>query len=242
MTLAEYIILFALVLILGAGIPGPGDAALIGAGTLAGEGKLNVGILLATAAAAWMLGSVIGYQVGQARGAPDARPPGTNRGTAPETAGQRRPCLRPSYLRGVHDDAGVRVRDLPGAVPGVRARGGRESVGWSSLRCVIGPRLERHAHFRRSAWPLVSVPADTLPAQIRVFCALKGTPWRGSRSWSAGGGSGSVPVSVSACFHPAGLWYEVADQPVPGPRSVLSEPGVRFPGPPGALRRPRGRH
>jgi membrane protein DedA with SNARE-associated domain len=68
MTLAEYIILFALVLILGAGIPGPGDAALIAAGTLAGEGKLNVGILLATAAAAWMLGSVIGYQIGRRGG------------------------------------------------------------------------------------------------------------------------------------------------------------------------------
>jgi membrane protein DedA with SNARE-associated domain len=68
MTLAEYIILFALVAILGAGIPGPGDAALIAAGTLAGEGKLDVGILLATAAAAWMLGSVIGYQIGQRGG------------------------------------------------------------------------------------------------------------------------------------------------------------------------------
>jgi membrane protein DedA with SNARE-associated domain len=68
MTLAEYIILFALVAILGAGIPGPGDAALIAAGTLAGEGKLKVGILLATAAAAWMLGSVIGYQIGQRGG------------------------------------------------------------------------------------------------------------------------------------------------------------------------------
>src|SRR5260370_12236 len=57
---------------------------------------------------------------------------------------------------------------------------------------------------RRPAWPLVSVPANTLPAQIRVFCALKGKPWQGSRSWSAGGGSGSVPVSVSACFHRPG--------------------------------------
>jgi membrane protein DedA with SNARE-associated domain len=64
MTLAEYIILFVLVVILGAGIPGPGDAALIAAGTLAGEGKLKVGILLAVAAAAWMLGSVIGYRIG----------------------------------------------------------------------------------------------------------------------------------------------------------------------------------
>lgn len=64
MTAAEYIVLFVFVTIMGFGIPGPGDASLIAAGTLAGEGKLNVGILLAVAAAAWMLGSVTGYAVG----------------------------------------------------------------------------------------------------------------------------------------------------------------------------------
>ena len=48
----------------GAGLPGPGDAALIAAGTLAGEGKLNVGVVLATAMVAWMLGSVIGFEIG----------------------------------------------------------------------------------------------------------------------------------------------------------------------------------
>ena len=64
MSLAEYIIMFALVAIMGAGLPGPGDAALIAAGTLAGEGKLNVWIVLASAMAAWMLGSVVGYVIG----------------------------------------------------------------------------------------------------------------------------------------------------------------------------------
>jgi len=64
MALSEYIIMFALAALLGAGIPGPGDAALIAAGTLAGEGKLNVWIVLAAAMVAWMLGSVIGYKVG----------------------------------------------------------------------------------------------------------------------------------------------------------------------------------
>jgi membrane protein DedA with SNARE-associated domain len=64
MSLAEYIIMFALVAIMGAGLPGPGDAALIAAGTLAGEGKLNVWIVLASAMAAWMLGSVVGYAIG----------------------------------------------------------------------------------------------------------------------------------------------------------------------------------
>jgi membrane protein DedA with SNARE-associated domain len=53
-----------LVAIMGAGLPGPGDASLIAAGTLAGEGRLNVGVVLATAMIAWMLGSVAGYEVG----------------------------------------------------------------------------------------------------------------------------------------------------------------------------------
>src|SRR5580693_2189382 len=64
MGLSEYVVLFVLVTLLGAGLPGPGDAALIAAGTLAGEGRLNVGVVLATAMIAWMLGSVGGYQIG----------------------------------------------------------------------------------------------------------------------------------------------------------------------------------
>jgi membrane protein DedA with SNARE-associated domain len=63
-SLSEYILLFVFVAIMGAGIPGPGDASLIAAGTLAGEGRLNVAVVLATAMVAWMLGSVAGYEVG----------------------------------------------------------------------------------------------------------------------------------------------------------------------------------
>jgi membrane-associated protein len=65
MSLSEYIIMFALVAVLGGGLPGPGDASLIAAGTLAGEGKLNVWAVLATAMVAWMLGSVAGYVLGE---------------------------------------------------------------------------------------------------------------------------------------------------------------------------------
>jgi membrane protein DedA with SNARE-associated domain len=68
MSLSEYIVLFVLVAIMGAGLPGPGDASLIAAGTLAGEGHLNVGLVLATAMVAWMLGSVAGFQIGRAGG------------------------------------------------------------------------------------------------------------------------------------------------------------------------------
>ena len=65
--IGEYIGLFVLVAIMGAGIPGPGDAALIAAGTLAGQGHLSLGLVLLVAGAAWMCGSVIGYWIG-ARG------------------------------------------------------------------------------------------------------------------------------------------------------------------------------
>ena len=68
MSLTEYIVLFVFVAIMGAGLPGPGDASLIAAGTLAGEGKLNVGIVLAAAIVAWMLGSVIGFWIGERGG------------------------------------------------------------------------------------------------------------------------------------------------------------------------------
>jgi membrane protein DedA with SNARE-associated domain len=64
MSLSEYAVMFVLVAIMGAGLPGPGDASLIAAGTLAGEGKLNLWIVLATATVAWMLGSVFGYAIG----------------------------------------------------------------------------------------------------------------------------------------------------------------------------------
>lgn len=68
MTLSEYAIMFAFVVLLGAGLPGPGDASLIAAGTLAGEGKLNVWIVLAVGMVAWLLGSVIGFVIGERRG------------------------------------------------------------------------------------------------------------------------------------------------------------------------------
>jgi membrane protein DedA with SNARE-associated domain len=65
--IAEYVGLFVLVAIMGAGLPGPGDAALIAAGTLAGRGELSLGLVLLVAGAAWMCGSVAGYWIG-ARG------------------------------------------------------------------------------------------------------------------------------------------------------------------------------
>ena len=52
---------------MGAGIPGPGDASLIAAGTLAGQGQLSLPVVLLVAGTAWMAGSVVGYWVG-ARG------------------------------------------------------------------------------------------------------------------------------------------------------------------------------
>ena len=67
-SLSEYLVLFALVAIMGAGLPGPGDASLIAAGTLAGEGRLNIWIVLETAMVDWMLGSIVGYEIGIRKG------------------------------------------------------------------------------------------------------------------------------------------------------------------------------
>jgi membrane-associated protein len=76
MSLSEYAVMFVLVAIMGAGIPGPGDASLIAAGALAGEGKLNIWIVLTTAMVAWMLGSVIGFVTGARGGRPLLDHPG----------------------------------------------------------------------------------------------------------------------------------------------------------------------
>lgn len=68
MNLPEYIVLFVLVVTMGVGVPALGDASLIAAGTLAGEGRLNIGAVLVAAIVAWMLGSLIGYKIGVRKG------------------------------------------------------------------------------------------------------------------------------------------------------------------------------
>ena len=76
MDLSEYAIMFVFVAIMGAGLPGLGDVSLIAAGALAGDGKLNIWIVLATAMVAWMLGSVIGFAIGAHGGRPLLDHPG----------------------------------------------------------------------------------------------------------------------------------------------------------------------
>jgi membrane protein DedA with SNARE-associated domain len=66
--LLEYIVLFLLVMTMGAGLPVLGDASLMAAGTLAGEGRLNIGVVLVTAMVAWMAGSFVGYEIGVRQG------------------------------------------------------------------------------------------------------------------------------------------------------------------------------
>lgn len=68
MSLAEYIIMFVCVTTMGFGVPALGDASLIAAGTLAGEGRLNLWIVLGLSMAAWMLGSLAGYAFGASGG------------------------------------------------------------------------------------------------------------------------------------------------------------------------------
>lgn len=55
MSVPGYVVLFIVVVTMGVGLPVLGDASLIAAGTLAGEGRLNIGVVLATSMVAWML-------------------------------------------------------------------------------------------------------------------------------------------------------------------------------------------
>jgi membrane protein DedA with SNARE-associated domain len=68
MMLAEYLVMFVFVAIMGFGLPGPGQASLIAAGALAGEGRLNVGVIGATALTALVFGSYVGYRIGVWKG------------------------------------------------------------------------------------------------------------------------------------------------------------------------------
>jgi membrane protein DedA with SNARE-associated domain len=68
MSLPAHIVLFALVVTMGIGLPALGDASLIEAGTPAGEGRLNVVVVLVTAMVAWIAGSLAGYEIGARQG------------------------------------------------------------------------------------------------------------------------------------------------------------------------------
>ena len=76
MNLSEYAVMFVFVAIMGAGLPGLGDVSLIAAGALAGEGKLNIWVVLVTAMVAWMVGSVAGFAIGAHGGRPLLDHPG----------------------------------------------------------------------------------------------------------------------------------------------------------------------
>ena len=60
-----YLILFALVAAESAGVPIPGEAALITAGILSGTGRLELPYVIAVAAAAAIVGDNIGYVLGR---------------------------------------------------------------------------------------------------------------------------------------------------------------------------------
>jgi undecaprenyl-diphosphatase len=60
-----YLILFALVAAESAGVPIPGEAALITAGILSGTGRLELPYVIAVAAAAAIVGDNVGYVLGR---------------------------------------------------------------------------------------------------------------------------------------------------------------------------------
>lgn len=65
---AGYPLLFVLVMSESSGVPIPGETALIAAAVLASEGKLQIGVVIALAAAAAIVGDNIGYVIGRKGG------------------------------------------------------------------------------------------------------------------------------------------------------------------------------
>jgi membrane-associated protein len=65
---AGYPLLFVLVMSESAGVPIPGETALIAAAVLASQGKLQIGVVIALAAAAAIVGDNIGYLIGRKGG------------------------------------------------------------------------------------------------------------------------------------------------------------------------------
>lgn len=65
-----YYAVFVLVALESAGVPMPGETALVSAAVLAGRGDLHIGLVIACAAAAAILGDNAGYWVGREFGFP----------------------------------------------------------------------------------------------------------------------------------------------------------------------------
>jgi membrane protein DedA with SNARE-associated domain len=65
---AGYPLLFVLVMSESSGLPIPGETALIAAAVLASQGKLQIGVVIAIAAAAAIVGDNIGYVIGRKGG------------------------------------------------------------------------------------------------------------------------------------------------------------------------------
>jgi membrane-associated protein len=63
-----YLVLFALVGAESTGVPVPGETALITAGVLARHGRFNIALVIATAAAAAIVGDNFGYLIGRTGG------------------------------------------------------------------------------------------------------------------------------------------------------------------------------
>jgi membrane-associated protein len=65
---AGYPLLFLLVMSESGGVPIPGETALIAAAVLASEGRLQIGLVIALAAAAAIVGDNLGYVIGRKGG------------------------------------------------------------------------------------------------------------------------------------------------------------------------------
>jgi membrane protein DedA with SNARE-associated domain len=74
--IGEYLLLVLLTSVTAAGLPGPGDSALLAAGALAASGELHLSLVAVAALVGCAIGRPIGYWLGHSGGRPALERPG----------------------------------------------------------------------------------------------------------------------------------------------------------------------
>ena len=139
-----YPLLALLVMAESGGVPVPGETALIIGGVLASQGKLQIELVIAVAAAAAIVGDNIGYYIGRRGGRWLLRAPRPVSRPAPERARARRAVLRPPRAEG-----GLLRALHPGPAHVGLVAGGRQPHALAHVLPVERPRRDLLGDGRR---------------------------------------------------------------------------------------------
>jgi membrane protein DedA with SNARE-associated domain len=156
------------------GIPGPGEAVLIAAGVLAARHRLDIGMVIMTAAIGATAGGIAGWLVGMKASRPVLTAPGPLRKSRRrliargerffERHGPIGVFLAPSWAAGVHNMRASRFLPLNAVA----------AIGWAAVyggaAFILGPSI---AGALGDLGPLVPVAAVSLAAVVLLWRRLR---------------------------------------------------------------------